>query len=133
MHIRGGSRRVAIASAAFLRRHGYYSKSAAKFGENEAKSDCGYRFGHKEQEMQEYFLSLLFLLHFVAKTKSSYREQMHSHAGVVYNSFWFRGAGIGLATKNRRCRSISYLSCFSCTLWLKQNLRTMSRCIATHG
>ena len=34
---------MAIASAAFLRRHGYYSKSAAKFGENEAKSDCGGR------------------------------------------------------------------------------------------
>jgi len=34
----------------------------------------------------------------VAETKSSYREQMHSHARVVYNSFWFRGAGIGLAT-----------------------------------
>jgi len=80
MHIRGGSRRLAIASAAFLRRHGYYSKSAAKFGENEAKSDCGYRFGHKEQEMQEYFLSLLFLLPFVAETKSSHREQMHSRA-----------------------------------------------------
>ena len=44
-----------------------------------------------------------------------------------------RIAGIGLATKNRRCRSTSYLSCFSCTLWLKQNLRTVSRCIATQG
>jgi len=54
--------------------------------------------------MQEYFLSLLFLLHFVAETKSSYHEQLHSHAWVVYNSFWFRGTGIGLATKNRRCK-----------------------------
>ena len=47
------------------------------------------------------------------------------------DGFWFRGAGIGLATKNRRCRSISYLYCFFCPLWLKQNLRTVSRCIAT--
>jgi hypothetical protein len=48
MHIRGGSRRLAIASAAFLRGQLYYTKSAVKFGENEAKADCGWWFGHKE-------------------------------------------------------------------------------------
>ena len=73
---RGGSRRLAIASAAFLSGQSYYTKSAVKFGENEAKADCG------------------------------------------------------LATKNRRFRSISYLSCFFCPLWLKQTLHTVSRCIA---
>ena len=42
MYIRGGSRRLAIASAAFLSEQSYYTKSKAKFGENEVKAVAGF-------------------------------------------------------------------------------------------